>query len=132
MIGLYRAILRFDPQKYPVFKSFAALCIRRQIIDAVRKSNSGKNYALNTYISLEDSGPLASGAGENPEERLIGEETYLEVIERSKNLSKLERLILERYLSGKTYAEIAAEITGGEKSVDNALQRIRKKLKVEN
>jgi RNA polymerase sporulation-specific sigma factor len=172
MIGLYRAVLRFDGEKETLFKNFAATCIKRQIIDAVRKNNNSKNYALNNYVSLD--GLAASADFSDPEERLLSIEAYEELKAESKNLSRLERVILKKYLDGKSYSEIASEIRGGaeenddaendgkkeskndgkkernaakqngkneknadkiknigvtEKSVDNAIQRIRRKLK---
>jgi RNA polymerase sporulation-specific sigma factor len=128
MIGLYRAILRFDPIKCPNFKSFASLCVKRQIIDAVRKNNSGKNFVMNNYVSLDDGAGLYSADRENPEEKIISTEAYNEFKEKTKSLSRLENIILEKYLEGKTYSEISDEICRPEKSVDNAIQRIRKKL----
>ncbi|MDR2090260.1 MAG: sigma-70 family RNA polymerase sigma factor [Clostridiales bacterium] len=135
MIGLYRAVLRFDAERNPRFKSFASLCIKRQIIDAVRKNNSAKNYALNNCVPLDDLGTAPDFFG--PEERVLSAEAYEELKAESKTLSRLERIIMEKYLEGKSYSEIAAEIRSGgeikknatEKSIDNAIQRIRKKLK---
>jgi RNA polymerase sporulation-specific sigma factor len=155
MIGLYRAILRFDGEKNPRFKSFASLCIKRRIIDAVRKNNTSKNYALNNCVSLDGLGLTSDFS--DPEERIISIEAYEELKAESKNLSRLERIILEKYLDGKSYSEIALEIQNAgaaknnetvknnetakkkktatesvgmtEKNVDNAIQRIRRKLK---
>jgi RNA polymerase sporulation-specific sigma factor len=139
MIGLYRAVLRFDLEKKTEFKNFASLCIKRQIIDAVRKNNNSKNYALNNYVSLDEIG-LGSDFSD-PEERVLSIEAYEELKAESKNLSRLERIILEKYLDGKSYAEIAFEIQNDKKedntekrknggitgkSVDNAIQRIRR------
>jgi RNA polymerase sporulation-specific sigma factor len=149
MIGLYRAILRFDGEKKAGFKGFAATCVKRQIIDAVRKNNNSRNYALNNYVSLDEVGLSADLP--DPEERVLSIEAYEELKAESKNLSRLELIILKKYLDGKSYSEIAFEIRNGaveknidaernidkakknigitEKSVDNAIQRIRRKLK---
>jgi RNA polymerase sporulation-specific sigma factor len=128
MIGLYRAVLRYDGEKNATFKSFAALCVKRQIIDAVRKNNNVRNQALNNYVSLDDETDFFSPSFENPEDFLISRESFEEFKEKTKNLSKLESVIFKKYLEGKTYSEISAEIKSGEKTVDNALQRIRKKI----
>ena len=128
MIGLYRAILRFDEVKSPSFRSFAQLCVKHQIIDAVRKHNSGKNFALNNTVPLDEESGLSAPLAVCPETRLLSVEACEEIREKYKSLSKLERLILEKYLDGKSYAQISSEISSPEKSVDNAIQRIRKKL----
>jgi RNA polymerase sporulation-specific sigma factor len=128
MIGLYRAVLKYDPSKNISFKSFAVVCIKRNIIDAVRRDNAGKNYVLNSSVSLDDEPALVSPPSSNPENLLIGAEAVSELMRRSERLSKLERVILKKYLEGKTYFEIAKEIDSTQKSVDNAVQRIRKKM----
>ncbi|MDR1939323.1 MAG: sigma-70 family RNA polymerase sigma factor [Clostridiales bacterium] len=128
MIGLYRAVLKYDSSRSAGFKGFAVTCIKRGIIDAVRKDNSGKNLALNGYVPIDGGVEFFLPSSNNPEDVLIGAEAVEEIKQRSKNLSRLESIILSKYLDGKTYSEISGEICATQKSVDNAIQRIRKKL----
>ncbi|MDR2046644.1 MAG: sigma-70 family RNA polymerase sigma factor [Clostridiales bacterium] len=132
MIGLYRAVLHFDANKGR-FKSFALLFVKRQIINAIRTNNSNKNCVLNNYVSID--GSTVSVPSPDPEARLLAREAYEEMKEKSKRFSGLERAILKEYLKGKTYSQIATDISRNEKnrritekSVDNAIQRIRGKL----
>ena len=140
MIGLFKAIRDFDNTKQASFKSFAELCVRRQIITAIKTATRKKHIPLNSYISLskpvfddENDGFLADVLPEleeySPEDMFIRKENAADVgkiIEES--LSKLEKEVLEMYLDGKSYQEIAKAMKRPPKSIDNALQRIKKKL----
>lgn len=140
MIGLYKAVRDFNPDKHSSFRAFAELCINRQLITAVKASTRQKHLPLNNYVSLnkpaydEDSQEtfldnLKATESDNPETMIIGREAREGIEEHlEKNLSRFESIVLALYLDKKTYAEIA-KITGKpEKSVDNALQRVKKKL----
>ncbi len=140
MIGLYKAIRDFKPNTNASFKSFAELCITRQIITAIKTATRQKHIPLNSYISLsspayddENDRLLLDTVVErkkmNPEEIMISKERFNLIEEKiSKILSKLEWIVLSQYLEGKSYTEIAAHIGKSEKSIDNALQRIKKKI----
>ncbi len=140
MIGLYKAIRDYDKQKNASFRSFAELCINRQMITAIKAATRQKHQPLNTYISLNK--PVFEGESEetyldllqegallNPEALLIGQEnkTFLEN-QMVKTLSKFESHVLTLYLQGRSYFEIAYILQKSEKSIDNALQRVKKKL----
>ena len=141
MIGLFKAIKCFNPEKQNTFKSFANICIERQLITAIKSSNRQKHMPLNTYLSLntaaydnneDDSVELIdtfnSKTAEDPLETIMKKEYYSEVEEAiNKNLSKFEKQVLDRYLKGESYVTIAKRLDSPVKSVDNAIQRIRKK-----
>lgn len=139
MIGLFKAIRDYRPEKAARFATFATLCIRRQIQNAITNSNRKKHVPLNTYVSLymnvEDSDSfmlgerLESARQEDPEKLLLAKEQQKNRKERiRKELSKLEQQVLMLYLQGLSYDAIAEQLGKTEKSVDNALQRIRAKL----
>lgn len=140
MIGLYKAIRDFKPNKLSSFKAFAELCITRQIITAIKTATRQKHIPLNTYISLnkplydEDSDrtlfDVVSGAEVSDPEELIISKEEVKKIKKSmlKVLSSLEIEVLESYLEGKSYQEIAKELDRCSKSIDNALQRVKRKL----
>lgn len=139
MIGLYKAIKDYNPEGGSSFRSFADLCITRQIITAIKTATRLKHMPLNSYISLNKS---ADDENENtmleslleiqhpdPEEIMINKERLGILENQLKNcLSKYETNVLKRYAMGKSYVEIAKELGKSEKSIDNALQRIKKKL----
>ena len=140
MIGLYKAVRDFNPDRHASFKAFADLCVNRQIITAVKAATRQKHQPLNNYISLnkpafdEDSQEtfmdnIKDADFTNPETMYIGREARAGIEQHlEKNLSNFESSVLCLYLDNKTYAEIS-KITGkSEKSIDNALQRIIKKL----
>lgn len=141
MIGLFKAIQSFNEEKQNSFKSFANICIERQLITAIKSSNRQKHMPLNTYLSLntaaydnneDDSVELIdtfnSKTAEDPLETIMKKEYYSEVEEAiNKNLSKFEKKVLDRYLKGESYVTIAKRLDSPVKSVDNAIQRIRKK-----
>lgn len=140
MIGLYKAIRDFNPDKLASFKGFAELCITRQIITAIKTATRQKHIPLNTYISLnkpmyeEESDRTLLDVIEgltvsDPEELIIGREDVQNIENKiSKVLSELELEVLMSYLDGKSYQEIACDLDRQAKSIDNALQRVKKKL----
>lgn len=145
MIGLFKAVRDFDSGRDASFFTFADLCISRQIYTAVQASRRQKHIPLNTYISLyatarEQSGQseedtalvdiLALGSGQSPEEMVIDKEN-VEQLERTieKELSSFEKQVLDLYLTGMSYTQIAKVLGRDEKSTDNALQRIKTKLR---
>lgn len=140
MIGLYKAILDYDKKRLPCFRAFADICITRHIITAIKTATRQKHIPLNSYISLNkpvyENRPnitLLDIIGESkiidPEALVIGEE-YLENMEEKieMTLSKLELEVLLLYIDGLSYEEIALEMNRHVKTVDNALQRIKRKL----
>jgi len=140
MIGLYKAIRDYRKDKLKSFRAFAELCITRQIITAIKTATRQKHIPLNNYVSLnrpiyeEDSDRtlldvITEDGLSNPEEMLIDRED-LSVIEGriGEMLSDLEKQVLVRYMEGKSYVEISEEMGRHVKSIDNALQRIKRKL----
>lgn len=141
MIGLFKAIKSFDEEKQNTFKSFANICIERQLITAIKSSNRQKHMPLNSYLSLntaaydnneEDSVELIdtfnSKTIEDPLETVMKKEYYKEVENAvNKSLSKFEKQVLDRFIKGESYVTIAQKLDSPVKSVDNAIQRIRKK-----
>ncbi len=140
MIGLYKAIRDFREEKLTSFRAFAELCITRQIITAIKTATRQKHIPLNSYVSLnkpiydEESDRtlldvITEGWAANPEEVLISREDVSVIEGRiGKMLSGLEKQVLLRYLEGKSYQEISAEMHRHVKSIDNALQRVKRKL----
>lgn len=142
MIGLFKAIRDYNPEREASFYSFADLCVTRQMITAVKASTRQKHMPLNSYISLnkpayeEDSERtdmletfIPSSKIIDPEEMLIGEENrHIIEDELKKRLSKMESEILGLYVEGINYVEIAQLTNRPIKSIDNALQRIKKKV----
>lgn len=141
MIGLFKAIKDFKPDKQNSFKSFANICIERQLITAIKTSNRQKHIPLNSYLSLntaayenseDDSVELIdtfyNKEVEDPLETIMKKEYYTEVENAvNKNLSKFEKQVLDQFLKGESYVKIAEKLDSPVKSVDNAIQRIRKK-----
>lgn len=142
MIGLYKAVRDFNEEKNAAFRSFAELCVNRQMITAIKAATRQKHQPLNSYISLNkpvyeeeseqtymDFLQSSSEALLNPEALLIGQEnkSFLED-QMVKNLSSFETRVLVLYLQGRSYFEIAHVLDKPEKSIDNALQRVKKKL----
>ncbi|NLK95612.1 MAG: RNA polymerase sporulation sigma factor SigH [Clostridiales bacterium] len=140
MIGLYKAIRDFKADKFTSFKAFAELCVTRQIITAIKTATRQKHIPLNTYVSLNK--PIYEEESErtlldviagfkitDPEELFIGAEQMEYIQEEiSKVLSDLEMEVLTSYLDGKSYQEIACDLDRHAKSIDNALQRVKRKL----
>ncbi len=121
LIGLFKAIKNFEGDKQNSFKSFANLCIERQLITAIKSSNRQKHIPLNSYLSLNNT-------QEDPLDTITKKE-YYERIEATmdKHLSGFEKQVLNRYMNGESYVEIAEKLDTPVKSIDNAIQRIRKK-----
>ena len=140
MIGLYKAILDFKPEKLSSFRAFAELCITRQIITAIKTATRQKHIPLNSYVSLnkpiyDDESDrtlldvITEGRVANPEDMLISQEDVGLIEDKiGQMLSSLEREVLSAYLDGKSYQEIAQELDRHVKSIDNALQRVKRKL----
>lgn len=140
MIGLYKAIRDFRGDKKASFRAFAELCITRQIITAIKTATRQKHIPLNSYVSLnkpiydEDSDRtlmdiIAGGKITDPEELIISREEFEDIEEKmGEILSSLEWKVLMYYLEGKSYQEIAADLGRHVKSIDNALQRVKRKL----
>lgn len=140
MIGLYKAIRDFKEDKQSSFKAFAELCITRQMITAIKMATRQKHIPLNCYVSLDkpiyedDSArtlmDVLSGTKiTNPEELIINREEFDHIEEKmTELLSDLERKVLLLYLEGRSYQEISEELNRHVKSIDNALQRVKRKL----
>lgn len=139
LIGLYKAIKSYSPDKQNSFKTFANMCIERQLITAIKSSNRQKHMPLNSYLSLNDSAyendnetslldTFDSHQIEDPLETITKKEYYKSVeIAIDKSLSDFEKRVLNRYMQGESYIQIAEKLDMPVKSVDNAIQRIRKK-----
>ena len=142
MIGLFKAIRDYDAGRDASFYTFAELCITRQVYTAVQASNRKKHSFLNTYVSLyegkdaKDDEPLeliqalVSNDTRNPEEMVIDREN-LEHLENciEQELSPFEKQVLELYLTGMSYTEIARVLGKTDKATDNAMQRVKAKIK---
>lgn len=142
MIGLFKAIKSYDGEKQNSFKSFANICIERQLITAIKTSNRQKHMPLNSYLSLNTSAydnneddnsvelidTFNSNTVEDPLETVMKKE-YFEQVQTNieKSLSKFEKQVLDRFIKGESYNIIARKLDSPVKSVDNAIQRIRKK-----
>ena len=140
MIGLYKAIKSFDKEKQNKFKTFANICIERQLITAIKTSNRQKHMPLNSCISLNTSAYSNEDDGvelletynnktfEDPLETMMKNEYYKEIEKTiTESLSKFEKQVLDRLVLGESYEVIAKRFDTPVKSVDNAIQRIRKK-----
>lgn len=140
MIGLYKAIRDFRDDKLASFRAFAEICITRQIITAIKTATRQKHIPLNSYVSLnkpiydEESDrtllDVISGTKvSDPEELVISREEFIDIEQKmGEFLSDLEWQVLMAYLEGKSYQEIALELKRHVKSIDNALQRVKRKL----
>lgn len=140
MIGLFKAIRSYEQEKAASFRTYADVCINRQILSAVKHATRLKYSPLNTSVSLysDDSSDnnemsiaewLASGTEDDPEAILIMKEKMALIEKEGKNFfSDMENKVLSEFLQGKTYTEIGQDLGKSSKSIDNAIQRIRKKL----
>lgn len=139
MIGLYKAVCEYDESKAASFKSFAELCITRQILSAIKQATRKKHGPLNNYVSLNRSetndGDLTlldtvrSLSVADPEDVVIGRENFDQLVQHLNNvLSPMEQRVLNLYLCGYSYPQIAAKLKKPAKSVDNAMQRVKRKL----
>jgi len=140
MIGLYKAIRDYKQEKLSSFRAFAELCITRQIITAIKTATRQKHIPLNSYVSLnkplydEESDRtlmdiIMEGNAGNPEDMIINQENLGNIHQKiNEVLSGLEQEVLSSYLDGKSYQEIAESLGRHVKSIDNALQRVKRKL----
>jgi len=139
MIGLYKSIRDFRPEKQASFRAFAELCVKRQIITAIKTATRQKHVPLNSYVSLnrplyEDESErtlldVLEGQASNPEELFISREAVDHIQNQIGTvLSDFEKEVLAEFLNGKSYQEIAKHLGRHAKAVDNALQRVKKKL----
>ena len=140
MIGLYKAIRDYRADKLSSFRAFAELCITRQIITAIKTATRQKHIPLNSYVSLnkplyDDESDrtlldvIIEGRVANPEELIISQEDLKRInAQINESLSGLEQEVLQAYLDGKSYQEIADKLGRHVKSIDNALQRVKRKL----
>lgn len=140
MIGLYKAIRDYDGKKLSSFKAFAELCVTRQIITAIKTATRQKHIPLNSYVSLDKPiydeetdrtllDVIAGSKDIDPQELLVNQEKYGDVEAKlSELLSGLEKKVLQLYLDGRTYHEISVALNRHVKSIDNALQRVKRKL----
>ncbi len=141
MIGLFKAVRDYDCGRDASFYTFAELCISRQMYTAVQASQRKKHWPLNSYISLSGEGKeqdnvselvgiLATGQNNDPESIFLDKERteYLET-QIEKELSAFEKQVLDLYLTGMTYSQVAKVLGRDEKSTDNALQRVKAKIK---
>ncbi|MEA2434306.1 MAG: polymerase sporulation-specific sigma factor [Actinomycetota bacterium] len=140
MIGLFKAIRDFRPEKNIAFRAFAELCITRQIITAIKTATRQKHQPLNSYVSLNKPAPgdeedrplsdvLVISGGVDPADLVVSAEEIANIKESmSRLLSDLETEVLQLYMDGKSYQQIADMLGRHVKSIDNALQRIKRKL----
>ncbi|KOP31635.1 RNA polymerase sporulation sigma factor SigH [Exiguobacterium acetylicum] len=140
MIGLYKAVRDYRTDKLASFKGFAELCITRQMITAIKTATRQKHIPLNSYISLDkpiydDESErtlldiITSTAPSDPQILIINREEYADIESKMNEiLSDLERKVLALYLDGRTYQEISDDLDRHVKSIDNALQRVKRKL----
>ncbi len=143
MIGLFRAITNYNPDRQASFRTFADLCINRQMITAIKRAGRMKHSPLNTSVSIYDKFDSDENSksieetypdriGYNPEEEVLFNE-QIDYIEKNshKIFSKLELIVWNEYLQGKTYMEIAGKLDKTPKTIDNAIQRMKKKVEKE-
>jgi RNA polymerase sporulation-specific sigma factor len=141
MIGLFKAIRDFDLSQETPFRAFAELCISRQILTAIKTANRNKHQPLNSSVSLDapvygdDSGDRSVGdnivapVSSDPAEMVISAQEIEAIRDTMKeSLTELEGDVLRLYMDGKSYEEIAGALGNHVKSIDNALQRIKRKL----
>lgn len=140
MIGLFKAIKCYNPEKQNSFKTFANLCIERQLITAIKSSNRQKHMPLNSYLSLNTSAyeenddttsfldTFNANTIEDPLDTITKKE-YYNMVESAidKTLSTFEKKVLQYFIQGQSYIQIAEKLDAPVKSIDNAIQRIRKK-----
>ena len=133
MMGLMSAIRQYDPSRDTSFRTYAESCIKNRIITAIKSASRFKHTPLNDYVSFEspqfDETRAASGYARDPEELIIARERYEEIeYALVDSLSAFEKRVLAHYLEGLSYSEIGQALGKSSKSVDNAVQRIRRKL----
>ncbi len=140
MIGLFKAVRDYRTDRLASFRAFAELCVIRQIITAIKTATRQKHIPLNSYVSLNKPmydeendrtllDVLSEGRVASPEDMLINQEDFQQIESKIvEMLSDLEKSVLHSYLQGKSYQEIAEDLGRHVKSIDNALQRIKRKL----
>ncbi|MBQ7703565.1 MAG: sigma-70 family RNA polymerase sigma factor [Firmicutes bacterium] len=140
MIGLMKAVRSFDPEREASFKTYASTCISNQIIKAIRNADRGKNHPLNDAVSLNDTvestdetltiGDIVKASiFDEPEEKLLYQEMMDRIMKSiNASFSDLEREVFRRKLEGQNYIEIAGELGKSPKTIDNAIQRVRRKI----
>ena len=138
MIGIFRAIKSFDGSRQTTFRTFAELCINRQIISAIKQASRQKHQPLNNSVSLNnpvsDQEPqtlaetLFSDSNSDPEAILLVKEALDNITGKKKIFSDMELAVWVQYLRGKSYSEIAADMGKSPKTIDNAIQRTKRKL----
>jgi len=140
MIGLYKAVRDFKGDKLSSFKAFAELCITRQMITAIKTATRQKHIPLNSYVSLDKPiyddesdrtlmDVISGTKATDPEELIVNREEVDDIeVKMTELLSDLERKVLALYLDGRSYQEISEELNRHVKSIDNALQRVKRKL----
>lgn len=130
LMGLFCAVRSFDPEGGASFRTYLSLCINRRIISLLKRSEGNRSKALNDYIPIDDASLAQAYGSADPEDMYIGKENMRFLEEATmKLLSEKERKVLRLYLAGESYSEISQTLGVGRKSVDNAMQRIRKKLR---
>lgn len=142
LMGLFKSVKSFNPDKDNSYKTFANMCIERQIITAIKGSNRQKHLPLNSYVSLntpsfenedgDEQTPLLDildvNSVEDPLDTITKNEYYKSVEKAiDENLSSFEKQVLNKFIEGQSYVQIAESLNSGVKSIDNAIQRIRKK-----
>ena len=139
MIGLFKAVTSYQEEKNTSFSTFAYLCVQRQIYTTITAFNRKKHIPLNTAISLFEQknqeeelslDEILETPEETPEEMMLRKEElndYYKMLDQ--NLSKFEKQVMYHYLNGETYATIAKKLGKSDKSIDNAIQRIRRKIR---
>ena len=135
MIGLFKAVTSYQEEKNTSFSTFAYLCVQRQIYTTITAFNRKKHIPLNTAISLFEQKNQEEELSldeilETPEEMMLRKEElndYYKMLDQ--NLSKFEKQVMYHYLNGETYTTIAKKLGKSDKSIDNAIQRIRRKIR---
>lgn len=130
MWGLFKAVREYRPDREASFYTFAELCVTRQMYSAISQAKARKNSVLNESLSISEISEYATGFEEGPEDRMLALEDEMELHKRIRaGLSPFEREVLDRYLEGMDYKQIAGALGKSPKSVDNAIQRVKTKIR---
>jgi len=130
MIGLLNAVGSFNPLNGTSFRTYATVCISNRIVSAVRKNIRGKENASVNFSDADDTELISGGGADDPQNIVIGQAEADRLMNAlSASLSEFECGVLRLYLSGESYSSIASQFSTSYKSVDNAMQRIRRKLR---
>ncbi|MBQ8135397.1 MAG: sigma-70 family RNA polymerase sigma factor [Clostridia bacterium] len=131
MIGLHNAVKTFDPYNTASFRTYAGVCIRNHLISVIRAANSNKNRINSYTVPLSDQTDEPASAVTEPENVVVAKENVRELwVQIEKKLSDTEKQVLFGHLDGRSYSEIANKLGITAKSCDNAMQRVRHKLKI--